>query len=55
MKRIFDIFFTTKVNGDGTGLGLSVAYEIITKKHRGEISVESKIGKGAKFIIKLPY
>lgn len=55
INRIFDTFFTTKAHGEGTGLGLSIAYEIITKKHKGEIMVESKVGIGTKFIIKIPY
>lgn len=53
-KRIFEPFFTTKKVGDGTGLGLSISYFIITEDHKGKIEVESKQGKGTKFIIKLP-
>lgn len=53
-KRIFEPFFTTKPVGLGTGLGLSVSYFIITESHDGEMSVESEIGKGTKFCIKLP-
>lgn len=53
-KRIFEPFFTTKPVGVGTGLGLSVAYFIITEDHWGEMSAESRPQKGAKFIIKLP-
>ncbi len=53
-KRIFDPFFTTKEIGIGTGLGLSLAYFIITNQHGGEISVESAPGEGAVFTIKLP-
>lgn len=55
INKIFDTFFTTKSHSEGTGLGLSVVHEIITKKHKGEISVESKPMVGTKFIIKLPY
>lgn len=51
--HIFDPFFTTKDVGEGSGLGLSIVYEII-KKHGGEITVESSPGMGAKFIMKLP-
>ncbi|MBU1996258.1 MAG: PAS domain-containing protein, partial [Candidatus Omnitrophica bacterium] len=51
--KIFDPFYTTKEVGKGTGLGLSISYEII-KRHRGEILVESEVGKGTKFIVKLP-
>ncbi len=53
-KRIFEPFFTTKPMGEGTGLGLSVSYFIITENHRGEMTVESLPGAGAKFIIHLP-
>ncbi|WP_320040247.1 PAS domain S-box protein [uncultured Desulfobacter sp.] len=52
-KHIFDPFFTTKPVGVGTGLGLSVSYFIITENHKGEMTVESSPGAGAKFIIKL--
>ena len=51
-KRIFDPFFTRK--SQGTGLGLSVSYFIITKNHSGEMFVSSEVGKGSKFVIKLP-
>lgn len=51
--RIFDPFFTTKSPGKGTGLGLSTSYGIITEKHQGNITVESKPGL-TKFIVKLP-
>jgi len=54
LKKIFDPFFTTKAPGKGTGLGLSVSYDIIVTKHKGQIQVESTVGKGSKFIIKLP-
>ncbi len=53
-KRVFEPFFTTKPVGEGTGLGLSVSYFIITENHDGEMSVESTPGLGAKFIIRLP-
>ncbi|MBL8951319.1 MAG: HAMP domain-containing protein [Myxococcaceae bacterium] len=51
--RIFEPFFTTKPRGKGTGLGLSVSRSII-EAHRGEIRVESEMGKGATFFIRLP-
>jgi hypothetical protein len=53
LEKIFDPFFTTKNVGEGTGLGLSVAYGIIDQ-HKGNIKVESKIGVGTKFIVILP-
>jgi signal transduction histidine kinase len=52
-KRIFEPFFTTKDVGKGTGLGLSISYEII-KKHGGDITVESDVGVGTTFIVRLP-
>ena len=53
LDKIFQPFFTTKPTGHGTGLGLSLAYDII-KAHGGEIKVESKENEGATFMIKLP-
>jgi signal transduction histidine kinase len=53
VDKIFQPFFTTKPTGQGTGLGLSLAYDII-KAHGGEIKVESKEGEGSEFIILLP-
>jgi signal transduction histidine kinase len=51
--KIFQPFFTTKPTGQGTGLGLSLAYDIV-KAHGGELKVESKEGEGTGFIIQLP-
>jgi signal transduction histidine kinase len=51
--KIFQPFFTTKPTGQGTGLGLSLSYDIV-KAHGGEIKVESKEGEGTEFIIHLP-
>ncbi len=53
INRIFDLFFTTKETGKGTGLGLNVAYNII-QKHKGEIKVSSEPGKGTTFSISIP-
>ena len=54
LDKIFQPFFTTKPTGQGTGLGLSLAYDIITKGHSGELKVETKEGEGSEFIIELP-
>ena len=53
LTRVFDPFYTTKPVGVGTGLGLYICYEII-KQHGGEITVQSELGEGTAFIIKLP-
>ncbi|MFP5221068.1 MAG: ATP-binding protein [Acidobacteriota bacterium] len=53
-RKVFEPFYTTKKPGEGTGLGLSVSYFIITRNHGGTIRVESEPGKGARFIIQLP-
>ena len=52
-EKIFQPFFTTKPTGEGTGLGLSLSYDII-KSHGGEIEVNSRIGEGTEFRIILP-
>jgi two-component system, NtrC family, sensor kinase len=53
-NKIFQPFFTTKPTGEGTGLGLSLSYDIIVKLHGGEIKVKSVLGAGTEFIIVLP-
>ena len=53
MDKIFQPFFTTKPTGQGTGLGLSLSYDIV-KAHAGELKVETMEGEGAEFIILLP-
>ncbi|MDZ8092655.1 MAG: response regulator [Nostoc sp. DedQUE05] len=53
-SRLFDPFFTTKPVGKGSGLGLSISYQIIVQKHRGNISCNSSVGKGAEFAIEIP-
>ncbi|MFZ1533827.1 MAG: HAMP domain-containing sensor histidine kinase, partial [Chitinophagaceae bacterium] len=53
LDKIFQPFFTTKPTGQGTGLGLSLSYDIV-KAHGGELKVETKEGEGSEFIIHLP-
>jgi len=53
LSKIFDPFFTTKEEGKGTGLGLNVTYQIV-KKHKGTIDVESTVGAGTTFTIRIP-
>ncbi|MEH2138101.1 hybrid sensor histidine kinase/response regulator [Nostoc sp.] len=53
-QKIFEYLFTTKPVGQGTGLGLSIARQIVVEKHEGTLEINSVIGKGSEFIIKLP-
>ncbi|MEO1376724.1 MAG: HAMP domain-containing sensor histidine kinase, partial [Cyanobacteria bacterium J06635_10] len=52
--KLFDPFFTTKSVGKGTGMGLSISYQIITEQHGGSIECISKSGQGSEFIISIP-
>ena len=52
-NKIFDPFFTTKDVGEGTGLGLSIVYQTVLK-HQGEITLNSTLGEGSEFIVKIP-
>lgn len=53
-KKLFNLFFTTKPVGKGTGMGLPLSYKIITEKHKGTLECVSKVGAGTTFIIKIP-
>ncbi len=52
--KIMQPFFTTKPTGEGTGLGLSLTYDMVVKGHGGTIEVNSKEGEGSEFVIKIP-
>jgi two-component system NtrC family sensor kinase len=53
--KLFQPFFTTKPTGEGTGLGFSISYDIVTQyEHGGTITVDSKVGEFAEFNIRLP-
>ncbi|MEG4218437.1 PAS domain S-box protein [Microcoleus sp. Pol14C6] len=53
-QQIFDTFFTTKPIGKGTGMGLSISYQIIVERHKGELYCTSELGKGTEFTIRIP-
>ena len=52
--KVFNPFFTTKEVGQGTGQGLALTYTMIVKKHNGEISMDTELGEGTTFTIRLP-
>ncbi len=54
LDKIYQPFFTTKPTGEGTGLGLSLSYDIVTKVHGGELNVDTREGEFAEFTISLP-
>jgi signal transduction histidine kinase len=54
LKKVFDPFFTTKEIGKGTGQGLAICHDVITKKHHGKLTVSSEENSGATFNIRLP-
>jgi len=54
LERLFDPFFTTKPVGKGTGLGMSISYQIVVQKHGGNLECRSVLGQGTEFIIQIP-
>lgn len=54
LEKIFEPFFTTKPTGQGTGLGLSLSYDIVVQMHKGEIDVDTKEGQYTEFILRIP-
>ncbi|WP_121357051.1 sensor histidine kinase [Flavisolibacter nicotianae] len=54
VDKVFQPFFTTRPAGEGTGLGLSLSYDVVTKGHGGELKVESREGTGTEFIVSIP-
>jgi signal transduction histidine kinase len=54
VDKVFQPFFTTKPTGEGTGLGLSLSYDVVTKGHGGTLSVKSQEGEGTEFVVRLP-
>lgn len=53
-RKVFDPFFTTKPVGKGTGMGMSVSYQIITQKHQGKLTFDSSPDRGTEFVIEIP-
>ena len=54
IDKVFEPFFTTKPTGQGTGLGLSLSYDIVAQGHRGSLALENRPGHGATFVMRLP-
>ncbi|WP_243545786.1 sensor histidine kinase [Pseudodesulfovibrio tunisiensis] len=52
--KVFDPFFTTKEVGKGSGQGLAIAHDIVVERHGGTLDLETEVGKGTAFIIRLP-
>ncbi|MDX1977366.1 MAG: hybrid sensor histidine kinase/response regulator [Pseudanabaenaceae cyanobacterium bins.68] len=55
VEKVFNPFFTTKPTGEGTGLGLSLTYDIIVAQHRGSLELDTQLGEYTEFVITLPY
>jgi two-component system, NtrC family, sensor kinase len=53
-SRVFDLFFTTKEVGQGTGQGLALVHAIVVERHGGTVRLETKLGVGTAFIVRLP-
>jgi len=53
-EKIFNPFFTTKAIGKGTGMGMAISYQIITKKHNGDLTCTSTVGVGTQFVVRIP-
>jgi signal transduction histidine kinase len=53
-NKVFDPFFTTKPVGRGTGQGLSIAYATVVTRHGGSLSLESEVGRGTTFFVRVP-
>ena len=53
-SKVFDLFFTTKTEGRGSGQGLAIAHAVVVEKHGGQLAFESETGKGTTFIMRLP-
>jgi signal transduction histidine kinase len=54
LSKLYDPFFTTKEVGRGTGQGLTISHSIVVDKHGGHISVDSSVGRGTEFTLRLP-